>query len=78
MYLAHVDEIPTPSGEVKGLLLLNTENVHRLCRESLTLGQYLSSGGKAILNYEFDLGLVLEPFIQLRLLSRLLVAQFGE
>lgn len=49
--------------------------IHRLCREQLTLEEYLRRGGKALLNGEFDQSLVLEPFLQLRLLSRTWVAQ---
>ena len=75
MYLAHAEGPPTPSSEIKGLLLLDREAIHRLCQESLTLEQYLRRGGKAILNDEFDLGLTLEPFAQLRLLSRILSVQ---
>lgn len=74
MYLAQANELPAPSSEVKGLLLLDEENIHRLCRERLTLEGYLSSGGKAILKGEFDHNLILEPFIQLRLLSQILMA----
>jgi hypothetical protein len=72
MYLAYAEGIPAPSSEVKGLLLLEKETLHRLCREWVTLEQYLSEGGKAILNAAFDTRLVLEPFAQLRLLSRIL------
>jgi hypothetical protein len=75
MYLAQADRLPIPSSEVKGLLLLDQANIHRLCRETLTLAQYLSLGGQAILNAEFDPRLLLEPFIQLRLLSKILTAQ---
>lgn len=74
MYLAQAEGTPTPSSEVKGLLLLEEKNIHRLCQEPLTLEQYLSSGGKALLNHEFDKSLILEPFAQLRLLSRILRA----
>jgi ADP-ribose pyrophosphatase YjhB (NUDIX family) len=71
MYLAHAEGIPTPSSEVKGLLLLEKEEVHLLCQERLTLKQYLSRGGKASLNAAFDTSLVLEPFAQLRYLSQI-------
>jgi len=72
MYFAETEDLPAPSSEVQGLLLLSREDIHRLCREPLTLGQYLERGCKAILRAEFDMKLVLEPFTQLRLLSRLL------
>jgi 8-oxo-dGTP pyrophosphatase MutT (NUDIX family) len=75
MYLAQAKGLPKPSSEVKGLLLLKKQEVHSLCQEPLTLEQYLASGGKAILNAEFDTRLVLEPFAQLRLLSRILSVQ---
>lgn len=75
MYTAHAEGVPAPSCEVKGLILLETEHIHRLCREPLTLGQYLDDGGKAILRAVFDTKLVLEPFAQLRLLSRILTVQ---
>jgi hypothetical protein len=75
MYLAQAEGIPTPSSEVKGLLLLREEDIHRLYRESVTLEQYLHWGGRAILNAKFDTSLFLEPFAQLRLLSRILSIQ---
>jgi ADP-ribose pyrophosphatase YjhB (NUDIX family) len=75
MYLARAEGWPTPSSEVKGLLLLAKKDIHRLCQEPLTLEHYLSSGGKALLNHEFDQSLILEPFAQLRLLARILRAQ---
>jgi ADP-ribose pyrophosphatase YjhB (NUDIX family) len=75
MYLADAEELPIPSSEIKGLLLLKKENIYDLCEELLTLEQYLGNGGKAILKDEFDTRLVLEPFAQLRLLSRILRMQ---
>lgn len=75
MYLSHTDGIPAPSSEVKGLLLLQETEIHRLCKKPMTLQQYLDCGGKAILKDEFDTRLLLEPFAQLRLLSRILLAQ---
>jgi hypothetical protein len=75
MYLAQAEGLPKPSSEVKGLLLLNETEIHSLCREPVTLEQYLCRGGKAILNAEFDKRLFLEPFAQLRLLSKILSKQ---
>jgi ADP-ribose pyrophosphatase YjhB (NUDIX family) len=77
MYLAQAEGFPTPTSEIKGLLLLAKEDVHRLCQEPVTLEQYLSGGGKALLNYGFDQSLILEPFIQLRLLARILLKEPG-
>ena len=75
MYLAHAEGFPRPSSEVKGILLPGKEEIHRLCQEPMTLEQYLSRGGRAILNAEFDTKLLLEPFAQLRLLYRILSVQ---
>jgi hypothetical protein len=75
MYLAGADGPPMPSSEIRGLLLLEKEDINRLCQKPHTLEQYLSGGGKAILNAEFDRKLILEPFVQLRLLSRILSLQ---
>ena len=75
MYLAQSAEIPVPSAEVKGIVLLDRKSIFRICQSSLTLGQYLNQGGKAIFKEQFDQKLILEPFIQLRILSHLLEAQ---
>ena len=75
MYFAQAEGTPEPSAEVKGLLLLGEPDIHRLCQESVTLAQYLSWGGKAILNAEIDERLVLELFAQLRLLAKILILQ---
>jgi hypothetical protein len=75
MYLASTKGSPTPSSEVKGLLFLNRNNIHQLCSESMTLEQYLDRGGKAMLNADFDVKLILEPFAQLRLIDKILNRQ---
>ncbi len=72
MYLAHAVQLPTPCSEIHGLLLLDREAIHWLCAAPRTLEGYLARGGQAILSGEFDRSLVLEPFIQLRLLSKIL------
>lgn len=72
MYLAETAETPKPSSEVKGLLLMRERDIHQICEEQITLQQYLDEGSQAILNGPFDNSLPLYPFLQLRLLSRLL------
>ena len=72
MYLSHAEGSPAPASEVKGLLLLEKEQIHQLCREPVTLEEFLSGEGRSILNGQFDTRLVLEPFLQLRLLSKIL------
>jgi hypothetical protein len=73
MYLAQTDGFLVPSSEVKGLVLLVREEIQWLFHEPITLEQYLGHGGKALLNNDFDKNLLLEPFIQPRLLSRILL-----
>jgi 8-oxo-dGTP pyrophosphatase MutT (NUDIX family) len=75
MYLARAEGIPTPSSEVKGLVLLDESEVHRLCQEPMTLNEFLNNGGRAMLKDKFDTSRILEPFAQLRLLSRILSSQ---
>jgi hypothetical protein len=72
MYLARAQGVPRPSAEVKGLLLLKPEDIAVLCNQAVTLEEYLEGGGQAILNGSFDKNMILEPFIQLRLLSKIL------
>lgn len=74
MYLAQAQGNPRPFSEVKGLLLLREEEIHRICRSSITLEQYLHDGGKAIFEHDYDRSMLLEPFLQLRILSRILLA----
>ena len=68
MYLASSEDDPIPSAEAKGLLLLRPDYIQRLVEDSLTLGQYLADGGSARLRERRPHHLVLEPFLQLRLL----------
>lgn len=75
MYLAQSDDMPKPSAEVKGILLLDPDSIFAISQGSITLDQYLKRGGKAIFNEDFDQNIALEPFIQLRILSKLLKAQ---
>ena len=75
MYFARATGVPMPSSEVKGLLLLDEAEIHRICQGPTTLAQYLNNGGKAILSDEFNTCLMLEPFAQLRLLSKILSVQ---
>lgn len=75
MYLAVAEGIPFPSSEVKGLLLLTRKDLHRLCSEPITLEKYRRAGGRAVFKEEFDTSRALEPFAQLRLLSKILKSQ---
>jgi NUDIX domain len=75
MFLAQTEGVIALSSEVKGLLLLTREWVYRLCQEPTTLERYLHEGGQALLGNVFDQSLILEPFTQLRLLSRIFLLE---
>jgi hypothetical protein len=74
MYLAESDEMPAPSAEVKGILLLDGESIREICESPVTLDEYLKRGGRAIFSGEFDRTRRLEPFLQLRILAQMLKA----
>ncbi|SDW21899.1 NUDIX domain-containing protein [Paenibacillus sp. CF384] len=72
IFLASADEAPVPSMETKGILILSPENITKLSSERMTLGQYLKSGGKAVIKEELPLHKLLEPFPHLLLLDTLI------
>jgi len=74
MYMAQSDEMPTPSAEVRGILLLDPESILQLCPAPVTLDQYLQRGGQAVFSGPFDRTRTLEPFLQLRILAQMLKA----
>jgi NUDIX domain len=72
MYLAVADGPARPAAETAGLLLLTRADVLALVRAPVTLGAFLAAGGRAILRAALPTDLVLEPFLQLRVLAVLL------
>lgn len=72
VFLAQSQDFPLPASETKALLLLSPDDIARLVSSKLTLGQYLGSGGKAVLRDRLSHDMILEPFPHLRLLDRLL------
>jgi hypothetical protein len=71
MYLARSYQSPVPSAETHGLLLLRAQDVQRIAAGDLTLQAYLNMGGQALLRKPVSSELVLEPFLQLRVLAEL-------
>jgi len=71
-FLAVTPYLPTPAGEVAGILLLDEHAVRRLTSSSVTLGQFCASGGCALLQRSLDPALPLKPLAQLQILPRLL------
>lgn len=72
MYLAYSETAPIPSSETKGLLLLSPKEIHHICNSKLTLRDYLIAGGKYLFKDNIPENMILQPFPQLNLLSKLL------
>jgi 8-oxo-dGTP pyrophosphatase MutT (NUDIX family) len=72
MYLATAEGAPEPLHEAHGLLFLSPAEVVAVLHRRVTLGQYLRSGGHAILRPGLPHGLPLLPHLQLRVLAMLL------
>jgi 8-oxo-dGTP pyrophosphatase MutT (NUDIX family) len=75
MYLAYSETAPIPSSETKGLLLLTPREIHSICKNKLTLRDYLTAGGKYLFKENMPETMILQPFPQLILLSKLLHEQ---
>jgi ADP-ribose pyrophosphatase YjhB (NUDIX family) len=72
MYLAQSDDEPVPSMETKALILLSRNDVFRLCKQTVTLEEFESAGGKVLYKHQLDTKLPLRPFAQLIMLSMIL------
>ena len=72
MFLARAEGRPRPSAEVQGLLLLQPEEVIALSRAPVSLAEFQRAGGQALLAEPLDDELPLAPFLQFRLLARIL------
>lgn len=72
MYLAYTDSPPAPSGETAGLLCLSPEDIQHICRNNVTLREFICDNGQVILEEDMDKDLVLTPFPQMKVLARLL------
>jgi hypothetical protein len=72
MYLAHSESEPRPSSETSGLLLLTSKDVDLICKQKITLNDFLTQHGRALFKRELNKNLLLEPFPQLQFLAELL------
>lgn len=78
MYLAEASTCPHPGADSKGLVLLNAEEIARVCERPTTLDEFLAAGGLLIENVALDRGMELVPRLQLRFLHRLLYRHAAE
>ncbi|MES5938784.1 MULTISPECIES: NUDIX domain-containing protein [unclassified Bacillus cereus group] len=72
MYMAHSKNVPNPSSETNGLLLISVSDIKLICNKEITLNDYIKQGGMAILKEKMDKELILQPFPQLKFLEELL------
>ena len=71
LYFAYSDEEPIPDFETHGILFLNLEDIDLICKELITIGDFLKNGGKAIFQKELRKDVILKPGVHLRFLSML-------
>lgn len=71
LYFAYSDGEPIPDSETHGILFLKLEDVDSICRESITLNDFLKNGGKALFQKQLRKDVILKPGIHLRFLSML-------
>lgn len=72
MYLAYSEDEPKPSSETNGLLLLNPQDIYLICKEKISLNEFLNQNGIAILKRNINRDLILTPYPQLIFLFKLL------
>ncbi|MBG9716581.1 NUDIX hydrolase [Bacillus cereus] len=72
MYMAHVENKPTPSSETNGLLLLSVNDIRLISSKEITLNEYIKQDGIAVLKEKMNKELILQPFPQLMFLAELL------
>lgn len=71
LYFAYSDEEPVPDSETHAILFLSLTDVDLICKESITIDDFLKSGGKALFQNELRRDVILKPGVHLRFLSML-------
>lgn len=71
LYFAYTDEEPIPDSETHGILFLRLEDIDLICKESISIGDFLKSGGKAVFQKELRKDVILKPGAHLHFLSLL-------
>lgn len=71
-YLGEFTDRPTPGGETQGLVLLSRREVQWLTSASVSLAEFLESGGVLVPATDLPTNMALRPHGQLRALSILL------
>lgn len=71
-YLAESTGMPTPGGETQALVFLSSEEVHWLTSTTVSLAEFIDSGGRIVAASDLPADMALRPHGQLRTLSMLL------
>lgn len=71
LYFAYSDQEPVPDSETHGILFLKKEDIDLICKEKITIDDFLKSGGKALFQKELRRDVILRPGVHLRFLSTL-------
>ncbi|SDY53343.1 ADP-ribose pyrophosphatase YjhB, NUDIX family [Proteiniborus ethanoligenes] len=70
-YFAYSQEEPKPYFETHGILLLKLKDVELICKELITIDDFLKSEGKALFQKELRRDVILKPGVHLKWLSTL-------
>lgn len=71
LYFAYSDQEPVPDSETHGIIFLKKEDIDLICKEQITIDDFLKSGGKALFQKELRRDVILRPGVHLRFLSTL-------
>ena len=70
-YFAYSQGEPKPDFETHGILFLKLKDVELICKELITIDDFLKSGGKALFQKELRRDIILKPGVHIKLLSTL-------
>lgn len=71
LYFAYSQEEPVPDSETHGILFLKLKDIDLICKELITIDDFLKSGGKALFQKKLRKNVILKPGVHLRFLSML-------
>lgn len=72
LYLAETNDMPSPSSETKGIVLLTRQEIWQISNNTITLRRFLNSGGILITSEDFDLDVPLRPGWHMRAFNDLM------
>ena len=73
MFVGNTSEVLQPSGETQGIVMLTREEIQIICKEEVTLGDFVKANGKIIERSELCRNHKLVPYLQLKFLNWVLL-----